>query len=298
MKIVEPKIFLLAETSLRSPDISSMIKALGVTYWFSDYTDDSAGLVEFAGRLCYKSFEVGLNPNVTKVREGNKNYIGNLLKQRHGSVLEHASATIGFVNVSRIFTHEHVRHRAGVAYSQESMRFVRMDDLPLILPDLTEALSELSDYLVQNNFRDTLSDEGNLITEDNQDAWADYAQCAFKDAFFEAARHAEAITKKFGQLLDTPGVPFHLKKTITSALRRIAPGGHATHIICTANHRAWRHMIAQRTSAGAEYEIVQLFNMVAELFAEKYPTIYQDMSFTPHELFDDCRTVVFDNDKV
>ena len=38
-------------------------------------------------------------------------------------------------NVSRVATHELVRHRAGVAVSQESLRFVRLDDLPFWFPE-------------------------------------------------------------------------------------------------------------------------------------------------------------------
>ena len=38
-------------------------------------------------------------------------------------------------NVSRVVTHELVRHRPGTAVSQESLRFVRLTDIPFWFPD-------------------------------------------------------------------------------------------------------------------------------------------------------------------
>ena len=92
--------------------------------------------MEFGGRLCYRSWEPGLNPNVTKVRTDQDEYLRNILKQKHGSVLEHISYSFVFHNVSRVLTHELVRHRAGTAISQESMRFVRLDDHAVLVPGL------------------------------------------------------------------------------------------------------------------------------------------------------------------
>ena len=39
------------------------------------------------------SFEAGLNPNVTRVRKDITAFIDNILKARHGSVLEHSTYT-------------------------------------------------------------------------------------------------------------------------------------------------------------------------------------------------------------
>src|SRR5262245_17016001 len=84
-----------------------------------DWTRDIDALGEFAGRLCYRSWEPGLNANVTRVREDSAEYHRNTLSSGHGAIYEHASITFLFQDVSRVFTHELVRHRAGVAISQE-----------------------------------------------------------------------------------------------------------------------------------------------------------------------------------
>ena len=54
--------------------------------WIGDSTDGER-LAEFAGRLCYMSQH---NPAKRETRE----YLENIKKQGHGSVLEHANYTI------------------------------------------------------------------------------------------------------------------------------------------------------------------------------------------------------------
>src|SRR5690606_13837790 len=91
-------------------------------------------LVEFGGRACYRSWEPGLNPNVTRVRTDRMEYFANILRSAHGSVLEHANYSFALRNVSRVFTHELVRYRAGSAFSQESLRYVRLSGFGFPVP--------------------------------------------------------------------------------------------------------------------------------------------------------------------
>src|SRR5205085_10734218 len=74
-------------------------------------------LAEIAGRVCYLSF--------ARPRPGgNQAYLGHILEVGHGSVLEHAVWNFVFTGVSRTLTHELVRHRTGMGYSQLSQRYV------------------------------------------------------------------------------------------------------------------------------------------------------------------------------
>ncbi|MGH7405219.1 MAG: FAD-dependent thymidylate synthase, partial [Candidatus Methylomirabilales bacterium] len=115
MKQVEPQVFLLARPAINDEGLAAYLRAVGASSWGTDAPSGAEKLVEVAGRSCYRSFEPGLNPNVTRIREGSKTYLENILNVKHGSVLEHASWTFAFFNVSRVFTHELVRHRAGTA---------------------------------------------------------------------------------------------------------------------------------------------------------------------------------------
>ena len=88
---------------------------------------DGERLAEFAGRLCYMSQR---NPAKRTTPE----YLLNILKQGHGSVLEHANYSLLLEGVSRSLTHELVRHRAGFAYSQLSQRYVDESEAAFVVP--------------------------------------------------------------------------------------------------------------------------------------------------------------------
>lgn len=212
-------------------------------------------MIELAGRLCYRSFQPGLNPNVTKVREDPKAYIGNILKSGHGSVLEHVNATFLFHDVSRVFTHELVRHRAGCAYSQESLRYVRLDDIRFWVPDSLQP--------------DDADDDAMRVAKRE-------ARRAFEDQVEGVERTMRVLTQLFK--LDDPNTNFATKKKITSMMRRIAPLGLATSILATFNLRALRHIITMRCSNAAEEEIQKVFRQhVAPIAHKQWPMAFQDM---------------------
>src|SRR5216117_695194 len=78
---------------------------------------DGERLAEYAGRLCYMSQHNPVNRTTAE-------YLENIKKQGHGSVLEHAVYVLLIEGISRSCSHELVRHRAGFGYSQLSQRYV------------------------------------------------------------------------------------------------------------------------------------------------------------------------------
>ncbi len=242
MHKTEPQVFLIGESRVIEEGLRAYLNHLGVPEWTSDAPTDAEKLVEVMGRLCYRSFKPGLNPNVRKIRERNDEYIANILKVKHGSVIEHPVLNFVFADVSRVFTHELVRHRAGVAISQESLRYVRLDDLGQWLPT--------------------------VIREDEK------AVEIFVRTFEDLERLQLELAKHYK--LDEPGTPFHQKKKITSAMRRIAPIGLATTIGWSANPRTLRWVIEMRTDPQAEEEIRIVFGKVGEIVTKRYPNLFGD----------------------
>jgi len=89
-------------------------------------TPGAERLIEEAGRTAYLSF--------AKKGEGSeKRFIRMLLKNRHYSVLEHASATFRITGVSRAMTHQLVRHRL-CSFTQQSQRYVNEKDFKFVEP--------------------------------------------------------------------------------------------------------------------------------------------------------------------
>lgn len=244
MHSVEPKVFLIGETCVVKEGLQAYLNYLGVPDWHTDAHSDPELLAEVMGRICYRSFQPGLNPNVTKVREGNDAYLANVLETRHGSVIEHPMINFIFADVSRVFTHELVRHRAGVAISQESLRFVRLDDLGQWLP--------------------TVIREDQKVTE----------------IYMKTFKQLEELQLQLAVYfkLNDPNTPFSKKKTVTSAMRRIAPIGLATAVGWSANLRAIRWALELRTAPDAEEEIRVVFGKVGEIVTKRYPNFFGDFT--------------------
>ncbi|MFI7612228.1 FAD-dependent thymidylate synthase [Nonomuraea terrae] len=245
MRTVEPEVFIVARPALDYDELARYLREVGGESWLErlDRGDlDAQNLAEFAGRLCYRSFEPGLNPNVVRIRDNQDDYLRNILASAHGSVLEHISFSFVLHNVSRVLTHELVRHRPGVAISQESMRFVRLEELPFWFPEWAQA-------------DDELMKRASAVLE-------------------QLEQFQLWMAEHFG--LDEEGVNFSEKKHRTSFMRRFAPEGVATGLVWTANVRTLRHTIEARTAAGAEEEIRMLFQRIGELMRVEAPALFGD----------------------
>ncbi len=251
MRSVEPEVFLVARPRLDYDQIAAYLREVGGESWLErldrgDLTGDAQNLAEFAGKMCYRSWEPGLNPNVKRVRDDQAEYLENILSMAHGSVLEHVSFTFVLHNVSRVFSHEVVRHRPGTAISQESLRFVRLADIPFWFPEWALADEEL------------MKRAGTVLEQ------------------LEEFQHW--MTGHFG--LDDEGVKMHEKKRKTSFMRRFAPDGVATGLVWTANVRTLRHTIEARTDLGAEEEIRLVFGKIGELMCREAPALFGDYTVT------------------
>jgi thymidylate synthase (FAD) len=60
--------------------------------------------------------------------------ISNVIESGHGSTIEHVVFTFGISGVSRTLSHQLVRHRAGVAFDQQSQRYVTFKKAATMLP--------------------------------------------------------------------------------------------------------------------------------------------------------------------
>lgn len=257
MKHVHPQVYLIARPAIDWEVLQRFISSIDADPWLDRIDEqlirgDKIGqgeiLVEVGGRECYRSWTPGLNPNVVKVRESTPEYLANIVASGHGSVLEHANYSFIFHNVSRVFTHEMVRHRAGVAVSQESMRYVRLDDLPFWFPDWAKSDEELMRRSI--------------------------------DLLHAMEEHQRWMAEHFG--LDDEGVPFEEKKHKTSFMRRFAPDGVATGMLCTMNIRTLRHVIAMRTALSAEEEIRLVMDEVAKTALKELPNLMADYNRSEH----------------
>jgi thymidylate synthase (FAD) len=217
--------------------------------WKSDSEVAGEALAEFAGRLCYLSFgeDTGLEGGHKTIpgRTTNQAYLANILKTKHGSVLEHAVWSFLFEGVSRSLTHELIRHRAGMGYSQLSQRYVDESQIGFVLPpEIEEGTPEFN-------------------------AWVE--SCEASLASYQTL--LAAVAEKVGE--DGPATM--RKKRARQAARSVLPNSAETKIVVTGNARALRHFCEMRGSETADLEIRRLAGAVLRCLHQEAPHMFGDL---------------------
>jgi thymidylate synthase (FAD) len=244
--IREPRVTLIARQQFLPPDHIR---------WQSDSDVPGQALAEFAGRLCYLSFgeDAGLEGGHKTIggRTTNQAYLANILQVKHGSVLEHAVWTFLFEGVSRALTHELVRHRAGMGFSQLSQRYVDESDIGFVLPP-------------------EVPDDGPVF-----DAW----RAACEQSLQRYRELLAALTEQIG----AQGPATMRKKRARQAARAVLPNCAETKIVVTGNARSLRHFVEMRGSATADVEIRRLAVAVLRVLQAEAPHIFGDMTIAAQD---------------
>ncbi len=241
MKIIRrPTVYLVGRQSLDQDEIARFLGDHEVSGWATDSTTPGEILPELAGRLCYMSFK--------KPRPGgNSAYLGHIKEVGHGSVLEHSVWNFIITGVSRSFTHELVRHRAGFGYSQLSQRYVDESVADFVEPDC-------------------IGDDPDL-----HEIWrsaAEHAQQAY-------VKLVDGLQDKFADIEDRT----LRRKMARQAARSVLPNATETKIFVTANARALRHFIELRCNEHAETEIRMVAAQVLDILRKDAPNIFSDYEF-------------------
>lgn len=250
MKLVQPKVFLLGYTAVDQAALQSYLDYVGCSSFLGSFADavnsginPGEALCSLYAKLCYKSLTTEGNDNVSRVRDIESN-LRSCFDTGHGSVFEHCNLNFVITDCSRVFTHELVRHRVGSAFSQTSGRYVRSENLNMVLEDPLASKLKTKD--------------GALLL-DVMAAWARQIEGSYND-----------VVKQF----DWEAMKMVDKKKLTSYLRRNLPNGQANEIGVTLNIRSLRHLVQMRTGRHAEWEVRQVFGQVYELVKDKFPLLF------------------------
>ncbi len=90
------------------------------------HTIEPVKVVAMAARLCYSPLDIE-NLRCSSRETEDQQLIEKVLASGHESVLEHASFSFGIEGVSRVLSHQLVRHRLA-SFSQQSQRYVNFDE--------------------------------------------------------------------------------------------------------------------------------------------------------------------------
>jgi thymidylate synthase (FAD) len=247
----EPGIVMIGKPQISLEGLRGFFTGYPEELNFLGYLDDptdlppGAKLCKFAGQMCYVACGTGRTWNKAAV-----GYFLNILKQRHGSVLEHANYSFHLYGVSRSLTHELVRHRAGFAYSQISQRYVDGKVLRFVMrPEF------VGDELLESMFY-----------QDIDQAAASYAARAQRLMELQAAGVAGLTADK----------KTALRKNVQQAARSVLPNETEAPIVVSANARSWRHFLEMRASEHAEPEIRRLAMRIYKALIQVEPILFGD----------------------
>lgn len=283
--ITRPVVYLIGRQAVDGNRLDRFLTDHGVA-WESDTDVAAEVLTETAGRVCYMSF--------AKPRPGgNAAYLGHIKEVGHGSVLEHAVWNLVVTGVSRSLTHELVRHRAGMSYSQLSQRYVDESVAEYVEPDVIAADPELhavwldavthahAAYVkLSGMLTDRLSSRWGVCDDANcSDGW----QADQLPRVFVACPRCKGCPERayypapLGRFLPGDGATAtDRRKAARQAARSVLPNATETKIFVTLNGRAARHFIEQRGSRHAEPEIRKLANAVLDVLQADAPNLFGD----------------------
>lgn len=239
--IRDPRVHLVGRQAIDDGGLARFLAEEGVESWKTDTEVAGQKLIEVAGRLCYTSY--------ARPRPGgNKAYLGHILEVGHGSVLEHAVFNFIVTGVSRSFTHELIRHRAGFGYSQLSQRFVDEGECAFVEPDAIAGDPELHRI------------------------WLDAVQSCQRAYRLLADGLAEKYAHHDDRTLR--------RKKAREAARSVLPNATETKIFVTANARALRHFIEMRGDPAADVEIRKVALAILHVLQSESPHLFGDYTVT------------------
>lgn len=225
----QPRVTLIARPEFREPEHLRV-------QWKGEASPGER-LAEYAGRLCYMSQR---NP----VDRTTAEYLENIKKQGHGSVLEHSVYVLLIEGISRSCSHELVRHRAGFGYSQISQRYVDESHAAFVMPP-----AMIGDPKLEADWEREVAD----------------AQAAY-------VRAVEGLMERYAWVDDR----VHRRKLAREAARSVLPNATEVKIVVSGNARAWRTMLELRCSEGAELEIRRMAIACLRVLRQEAGALFSD----------------------
>lgn len=204
------------------------------------YTPMPSTICATAARTCYSAKDPATiyksNMDVNKTMQ-------DIITSGHDSVLEHAVFTFAVSGVSRVTTHQLVRHRMA-SYEQQSQRYVdiRKTWENIIVPPTVKELLD-ADWELAN----TISDEP-----------LKQAIAKYHDGLYELL------------------IEMNNRNIPSEDMRYFVPQGTASNIVVTMNVRELRHFFSLRMCNRAQWEIRELANKMWECCMGVAPELFKD----------------------
>ncbi len=215
------------------------------------YTPDGEKLIASAAKLCYSPVGIGRIEERLDGESTDK-FLDMLMNLGHESTIEHVSFTFGVEGISRVLTHQLVRHRIA-SYSQQSQRYVKLEQFEYIIPP-----SIAEDEKAKRLFIEAM--------EKDQEYYNKITDVLFKKHFNEymsqGMEEAQARQKSEKQAIEDA--------------RYVFPNACETKIVFTMNARTLLNFFKLRCCNRAQWEIRELATEMLKMVKGVYPTLFKN----------------------
>lgn len=215
------------------------------------YTKEAEKVVAAAAKLCYSSVGVdGIMEDLSS--EKTEKFLNMLMKLGHQSPIEHINFTFAVEGVSRVLTHQLVRHRIA-SYSQQSQRYVKLDQFEYIVPPSIEDIPE-----AKKKFVEAMEEDQKTYNE-----LVDILQKKHYEKLIQDGK-SEKQSKRMSE------------KMAIEDSRYVFPNACETKIVVTMNARTLLNFFHHRCCQRAQWEIREMATKMLKLVREVAPTIFKN----------------------
>jgi len=216
------------------------------------YTPEPEKLIAAAAKLCYS--KVGIDEIMEGLDEEKvSKFLNMLMDLGHESPIEHVSFTFAVEGVSRVLTHQLVRHRIGCSYSQQSQRYVKLDQFEYVIPPQIAAIEEARELFVK-------------AMEEDQKVYDKLVEILYKQNYDKYIREGQS-EKKAAQMAE--------KVSIEDA-RYVFPNACETKIVFTMSARALLNFFRMRCCERAQWEIRNMATEMLKKVREVAPILFKN----------------------
>ena len=198
------------------------------------HTPEPEKLIASAAKLCYSP--VGVEDIMDGLDDAKVDkFLNMLMDLGHESPIEHVVFTFGVEGVSRVLTHQLVRHRIGCSYSQQSQRYVKLEQFEYIIPHEIEKIPAAKEKFIS-------------AMEEDQRVYNELVELLMEEHFKKYK--AEGKTEKQARSM--------AEKAAIEDARYVFPNACETKIVFTMSARALMNFFKHRCCNRAQWEIREM----------------------------------------
>ena len=215
------------------------------------HTPQPEKLVAAAAKLCYSP--VGAEKLMEDLEDKQiDRFVKMLMDMGHESPIEHVSFTFAVEGVSRVLSHQLVRHRIG-SYSQQSQRYVRLEQFDYIIPPAIEEIPEAKKKYIE-------------IMEEDQRSYNYLVDILLN-------KHLERLLK---ECKNEKQAKASAEKMAIEDARYVFPNACETKVVFTMNARSLINFFNHRCCERAQWEIRQMATEMLRVVKKAAPGLFSN----------------------